>query len=279
MTLPKLTRRKFVAAGAAAAGASQIGCQSKQQVAQAQARALSVADVEQPQEQKGNGLNLILICVDTWGANYTGCYGNSRIKTPSVDRLAAKSAVFLDAFPETLPTIPTRRVLYTGRRIFPTQQILQPDDQVKTRGWHQLFAEDITLSEMLKKAGYTTALVSDLYHTFKPDKNFHRGFDCWRWIRGQEADRWESGPKSKIDVSQYLHASQKGPGPQQYLLNRLDWKREEDWLAARVFTDAMRWLDRNAQESNPFYLHVESFSPHEFWDPPEAYYRLYMKSN
>ncbi|MBI3693551.1 MAG: sulfatase [Acidobacteria bacterium] len=275
MAQRKINRRQFVAAGTAAAGAAQVACSGKQQVVQA----VPPPQPEQPQEQTGNGLNLILICVDTWGANYVGAYGNTWIKTPNVDRLAAKSALFVDAYPETLPTIPTRRVLYTGRRIFPTQQIVQPDDQVRIRGWHQLFAEDITFAEMLRKASYTTALISDLYHTFKPNKNFHRGFDCWRWIRGQEQDRWESGPKSKIDVAAFQHPTQKGPGPFQYLLNRLDWKKEEDWLAPRVFTDAMRWLDRNATEAKPFYLHIESFSPHEYWDPFDAYYRLYMKSN
>ena len=267
-----MTRREFVAAGAAGAAAG-AACQTNPQAAQA----IPPPPLEEPQEQKGNGLNLILICVDTWGANYVGAYGNTAIRTPHVDRLGLRSAVFTDAYPECLPTIPTRRVLYTGRRIFPTRQIVQPDDQVRIRGWHQLFAEDITLAEMLRKASYTTALVSDLYHTFKPHKNFHRGFDCWRWIRGQEADRWESGPRSKIDVRKYLHASQKGPGPFQYLLNRLDWKREEDWLPSRVFADAMRWLDRNSTENRPFYLHVESFAPHEYWDPYEPYYRLYMK--
>jgi arylsulfatase A-like enzyme len=236
---------------------------------------------EAPAAQTGNGLNLISVCVDTWGANMFGCYGNPRIRTPHADRLAAKSVLFADAYSECLPTIPMRRVLYTGRRIFPTMTIAQPDDPVRIRGWHQLFAEDITLAEMLQAASYRTAVISDLYHLFKPGKNFHRGFDCWRWIRGQEQDRWETGPRSRIDVSRCLHPSQlKLPGPvntvRQFLLNRQDWRREEDWLCARVFADAARWLDRNALESKPFYLHVESFSPHELWDPHDDYYRLYM---
>lgn len=235
--------------------------------------------MEQAAVQKGNGLNLITICVDTWGANYFGCYGNNWIKTPNMDRLASKSVLFTDAYSECLPTIPMRRVLYTGRRIFPVKQIVQPDDQVKIRGWHQLFAEDITLSEMLKAAAYRTALISDLYHTFKPGKNFHRGFDCWRWIRGQEQDRWESGPESKIKLADYMHPSQKGKPVLQYLLNRQDWKKEEDGLAPRVFADASRWLDRNAGEAHPFYLHIESFQPHEYWDPWDDYYRLYMKKD
>ena len=68
-------------------------------------------------------------------------------------------------------------------------------------------------------------------------------------------------------------------GPFQYLLNRREWKTEDDWLSAQVFREASRWLDNNAGGNQPFYLHIESFSPHEFWDPPEAYYRQYMKSD
>lgn len=236
-------------------------------------------------------LNLIQIVVDTWGTHWLGCYGNPHIRTPNVDALAAKSAVFADTYPEALATLPVRRSLYTGRRIFPGDLILQRDDQVKVRGWHQLYAEDVTLSETLRAAGYATALVSDLWHQFKPDKNFHRGFDSWQFIRGQEGDRLETGPRKAINLANYLHRSQLGmlkgstgvpsvrPAVMQYLLNRREWKSEEDWLASRVFNEAARWLENNADENQPFYLHIESFSPHEFWDPPDEYYRVYMKSN
>ena len=234
----------------------------------------------------GGKLNLIHIGVDTWGTHWLGCYGAKHVRTPNVDSLVARSAMFTDMYPEVLPTIPCRRSVYTGRRIFPSQMIVQPDDQVKIRGWHQLFTEDVTLSETLKAAGYTTGIISDIYHQFKPDKNFHRGFDSWRWIRGQESDRLETGPRDAIRIKDYLHPSQwKGigqqrmSGPLQYLLNRREWKDEDDWLAAQVFREAGRWLENNAGGNQPFQLHIESFSPHEFWDPPEDYYRMYMKSD
>ena len=83
---------------------------------------------------------------------------------------------------QNMKPLSQRRSIYTGRRIFPSDLILQRDDQVKIRGWHPLFTEDVTMSDTLKSAGYTTALISDIYHQFKPDKNFHRGFDSWRWI-------------------------------------------------------------------------------------------------
>lgn len=235
--------------------------------------------------QSTGRLNLIHIGIDTLGTHWLGCYGAGHVRTPNIDALAAKSAVFADAYPEVLPTLPDRRSIYTGRRIFPSEMVYQPDDQVKIRGWHQFFAEDVTMSETLQAAGYTTGIVSDLYHEFKPGKNYHRGFDSWRWIRGQEADRLESGPKSAINLANYMHPSQYRPwkgkagGPLQYLLNRREWKTEDDWLAAQVFRESARWLDNNAGENQPFFLHIESFSPHEFWDPPESFYRQYMKSS
>src|SRR5438067_1336247 len=86
--------------------------------------------------QENARLNIIHIGVDTWSAHYLGCYGNTEIRTPHVDALARKSVVFEDAYPEVLPTLPARRAIYTGRRVFPSDLILQRDDQVRIRGWH-----------------------------------------------------------------------------------------------------------------------------------------------
>jgi arylsulfatase A-like enzyme len=252
---------------------------TRRQLLQASAAAPALA------QDPGGPLNLIHIGVDTWGKHHLGHYGHTEYKTPHVDGLLAKSAVFQDAYPQALPTIPARRVIYTGRQVFPSEPIHQPDDQVKIRGWHQMYAEDVTLSEVLQASGYLTSIVSDLYHQFKPGKNFTRGFDCWNWIRGQESDHYRSGPRKHIDLSRFMHPSQpaarpaKPAGVYQYLINRQDWKSEDDWLAAQVFTAASKWLDENARESQPFYLHIESFSPHEFWDPPEDWYRLYFKKD
>ena len=254
----KITRRDLLAAPMAAPAAAALAAQPS-----------------------AGPLNIIHIGVDTWSAHYLGCYGNNEIRTPNVDALASKSVVFEEAYPEVLPTLPARRAIYTGRRIFPSDLILQRDDQVKIRGWHPLFTEDVTISETLKGAKYTTALVSDIYHQFKPDKNFHRGFDSWRWLRGHEADRLETGPRKAIPIADYVHPAYPGgkAGVMQYLLNRRTWKTTEDYLAARTFHEASQWLENNADEAHPFYLHIESFWPHEFWDPPEDFYRLYMKSD
>src|SRR5579863_7813584 len=122
------------------------------------ASALPAAAMQTSPPSPARKLNLIHIGVDTWGADWVGAYGNQSIHTPNVDRLLAKAAVFQDCYPEVLPTLPCRRSIYTGRRIFPSDLIEQPDDQVRIRGWHQMYAEDVTLSETLRKSGYTTAI-------------------------------------------------------------------------------------------------------------------------
>ena len=147
----------------------------------------------------GQPLNLIFIVVDTVRVDFLGCYGNTVVRTPAIDALARESAVFLDAHAEALPTLPARRSLYTGRRIFPSLFYTQADDTADAwRGWHGLYAEDVTLSQTLLGAGYTTALISDVYHQFKPGKNFQRGFQSWRWVRGLETDYAEKSDRSHV---------------------------------------------------------------------------------
>src|SRR5437762_2667582 len=104
--------------------------------------------------------------------------------------------------------------------------------------------------------------------------NFTRGFISHDYIRGQEMDRVRSGPLSKIDLRPHLHPDEKDlkrhTGLTQYLLNMLDRKSEEDYLAPRVFRSAERWIDDNT-EQKPFFLWIESLTPHEFWDPPKQF--------
>ena len=59
-----------------------------------------------------------------------------------------------------------------------------------------------------------------------------------------------------------------------YLLNVSDRRTEQDTFPAQVFQEASRWVWEN-QDAVPFLLVVDSFDPHEPWDPPAYYRRLY----
>ncbi|MFQ6074643.1 MAG: sulfatase [Candidatus Bathyarchaeia archaeon] len=229
-------------------------------------------------------MNLILIIIDSLRADHVGCYGNEWIRTPNMDRLSRESVLFEDAYPEGLPTIPVRRALFTGNRSYPWEEYpLWKGDWIRRRGWHPLRATDITVSEILKEHGYTTALITDAYHIFKPCMNFHRGFDSFQWIRGQEGDSYRTGPLRGVDVGRYvvpaleegrLHGRTTRSVLERYLKNVEDRRCEEDYFAPRVFRSAMKWLEDNRDQER-FFLCVDSFDPHEPWDPPSYYVDLY----
>jgi arylsulfatase A-like enzyme len=227
-----------------------------------------------------NGLNVIVICCDTLRADIVDQTHEDRVHMPNVQRLRKEGTTFTQAYAEALPTVPMRRGFYTGRRAFPWKHNIDDrGSEPNLVGWHAIPSEYTTLAETLCQNGVLTGLVADLYHLFKPTMNFTRGFASYDYIRGQETDRVRCGPLSKIDLKPHTHPDEKDPsrlsGFVQYLLNTMDRKTEEDYFAPRVFRSAAQWLDDNAGQK-PFYLQIESFTPHEFWDPPKHFADAYF---
>jgi hypothetical protein len=124
-----------------------------------------------PQKQSGNRLNLIVLVSDTFRADNLEVYGSQWVDAPALNRFAKEAVVFEQFYPEGMPTVPIRRQLYTGRRIFPTHTYFQQSTN-QSYGWHPLFVEDVTLAETLRAADYRTALIADVYHIMKPGLNF-----------------------------------------------------------------------------------------------------------
>ena len=232
-------------------------------------------------------MNVVLIIIDTLRQDYVGCYGNKWIKTPYIDSLAKESVLFTHAYPESLPTLQVRRVLQTGCRIFPFigHRAYKGNLFVGAPGWGPVSEERDTIAEILQRHGYRTAFITDTYHQFKPSMNFHRGFDEWTWIRGQERDPYRSGPtpsQEKIEnhIPENLRTKTRGAGVKftdfivKYLTNAAERCYEEDYFPARVFKAGATWLERN-QDAEKFFLVLDSFDPHEPWDPPTSYRKLY----
>jgi arylsulfatase A-like enzyme len=220
-------------------------------------------------------MNVILIILDSLRRDHLGCYGNNWIKTPNLDRFSGTSATFEMAYPESLPTIPIRRSIHTGIRTFPFRDYKIPKGgHVKIYGWQPIPDGQVTLAEILRHEGYRTAFITDVYHQFKPGMNFHRGFDEWRWIRGQEGDAYNSNPV--LDLEPYT--SEAGMCNKKilsrYLSNTSGRREERDYFGPRVFSEAERWIREN-HDVDRFFLCIDSFDPHEPWDPPEKYVDLY----
>lgn len=226
-------------------------------------------------------MNLIVICLDTFRADMVGPGGAmSHVQTPHLDALARESVSFTRAFGEGQPTLQMRRAFFTGRRSFPWRYNYDRRGHWHhAPGWHKIPPEQDTLAEVLLQRGYCTGMVADTYHMFKPTMNYTRGFCTYDFIRGQETDNWRGGTIDEIADQLRVHTHEPLDSPRiarlaQYLWNQRDRKQEEDYQCARVLRAAMHWLDDNAANA-PFFLWIDSFDPHEPWDPPTSYADAY----
>ena len=213
-------------------------------------------------------MNLIVLMLDSFRQDHISAYnkgvgpfeGVPACQTPNTDRFAESAIVFENAYPEGLPTIPVRCALMTGQQTLPF------------RAWEPLAPQDVTVAQILRREGYVCGLVSDCYHYRAPGMNFHREFNCYRWVRGQEYDPWVSSPP-KRNVDDYVnehYPPEWRARVAQFLANTDDFTEERHWFAAQDCEEAVNWLQANRGHRNVF-LWIDSFEPHEPWDPPKRF--------
>jgi arylsulfatase A-like enzyme len=212
-------------------------------------------------------VNIIVIMLDSLRQDHVGAYGKGRVfdgiepcRTPNLDAFAREAVVFDNAFPMGLPTMPVRTELFTGQATLPF------------KGWEPLAPAERTVAEILGPEGYTCGLVTDNYHFRAPGMNFHRGFHSYEHIRGQEYDPWRSAaPRRAVDdYCNERYTSQFRGLVARFLANTDGFGREEDWFAPRLADAACAWLRENRSHERCF-LWVDSFEPHEPWDPPKRF--------
>ncbi len=234
-----------------------------------------------PMHKGERNMNVVVVCLDSLRKDHVGVYGNDWIKTPNLDALAGETMRFTRAYPEAIPTICARRSLYTGIRAWPFRNWEPiPEEKSFSAGWQPMPEEQVSVTETLSKSGYQTALITDNYHLFKPEYNFQQGFDLFDFIRGQESDKYRS--MLAVSEEKVKHYTVPGNGEtlvekaHQYLANTVGRNGEEDWFAPKTFSRAMSYMETVASENGePFFLVVDSFDPHEPWDPPQKYIDLY----
>ncbi|MBO4316727.1 MAG: sulfatase [Mailhella sp.] len=223
-----------------------------------------------------NPRNAIVCMFDTWQFNYTGCYGNDWIKTPYIDKFAREGVLFENAYGNNMPTLPVRRSMMTGR--YTLHEI----------GWGPLRLEDTTIADLCWGTGVDTGMAYNSKVLFINKGGFARGFAHVSFSRGYDnyhfskdelythykaddlwsdpgfMDRVNADPDAKRIVKimkeeVLLHLRHK-----QY------WEGEEDQPVATNIGEAIKMLE-NMDRSHGFFLWIDSFDPHEPWDPPSVW--------
>jgi len=135
--------------------------------------------------------NFLFILADDYGWSQLGCYGSKYYETPYIDRLARQGMKFTDAYAACPVCSPTRASIMTGKypaRLHLTDFIAGgkfPYDKYKQPDWQKFLPlEEITIAEVLKTAGYTTASFGKWHLSIdkKPPKSLpynppRQGFD------------------------------------------------------------------------------------------------------
>jgi arylsulfatase A-like enzyme len=185
-------------------------------------------------------LNVIWIVADTFRRDHLGCYGNEWIRTPALDSFAAQSLRFDRHYSGSFPTMPNRADFFTGRLsgIF--------------MRWQPLARELNLLPSILRRNRIHTAAVVDTPFFLRDNMNYDRGFRTFIEIEGQ--DYWSRGLGDDT---------------------RSDWRHEADRYAPRTITRAAQWLEKHHREN--FFLYIDTWDPHEPWDAPDYYTKLYLE--
>ena len=150
----------------------------------------------------GDKLNFLLITIDTLRSDKLSCYGNEHIKTPNIDRLASRGALFLKAFAHTSTTLPSHANILLGT----TPLYHGVHDNVNFK----VMDEYLTLAEHLKQKGYSTGAVVGAF-PLDSIYGLSQGFDTYDGDFGQTVSgkRSEERPaESVVDKSlEFLNLS------------------------------------------------------------------------
>jgi arylsulfatase A-like enzyme len=177
-----------------------------------------------------------------------------------------------------MPTVPARRSILSGRRVFPFRGWHPYRGLLPEPGWAPIADVSTAFTSVLRRAGYWTAYVTDNTSLgFAPPwEPFRRSFD--RFVRrgGQIGGR--SDGVSDSELRHWLPQEMDDPDTRdrvrRYLANGRYSHDESRSFAARVFRDAAGVLDE-ATRRRPFALVVDTFEPHEPWTPPRHYIDMY----
>jgi arylsulfatase A-like enzyme len=113
-------------------------------------------------------------------------------------------------------------------------------------GWAPLPRNEKILAENLRNTGYTTVGIVDTPFFVKNGYGYDRGFSDFIWVRGQGSS-YEDVKKQR--------------------------RYETDYCAPKTLLEASRWIERHHKKK--FFLYVDTWDPHEPWDPPKWYTELY----
>jgi arylsulfatase A len=213
--------------------------------------------------------NFVFIMTDDQGYGDLGCYGHPTIKTPNIDAMATHGVRFTDCYARHKCS-PARASLMSGAFNFRVGvgAIVYPHSSVG------MCKETVTIPEMLKEIGYTSALVGKwhLGHAlgYLPTD---QGFDSYFGVPGtNHGDAMNHGlpvadgfkPGGGLTMKDYKADADKGTHGRSTILMRddrvIEWPTDITQLTKRYTHEAVKFIKEN--KDKPFFLYIAHGTPH-----------------
>ena len=206
--------------------------------------------------------NIIFIMADDLGYGDLGCYGQKLIKTPNLDRMATEGMKFRQFYAGNTVCAPSRSVLMTGQHMGHTHVRGNAGGNMSIQ---TLQDKDLTVAELLKQAGYATALCGkwglgdaqpgntglpndqgfDFFYGYLNQVHAHNYYPEFLWCN-----------KQKSPLRNKVVGTGKGYGGfvGGHAIERVDYSH--DLIAER----ALQFVEQN--EDQPFFLYLPLTIPH-----------------
>ncbi len=129
-------------------------------------------------------MKAVMLMFDSLNRGMLEPYGCDWTKTPNFKRLAERTVRFDQCYAGSLPCMPARRELHTGRCNF------------LHRSWGPVEPFDDSVPQILRENGVYSHLISDHMHYWEDGgATYHQRYNSWEIIRGQEGDKWKCLPE------------------------------------------------------------------------------------
>jgi arylsulfatase A-like enzyme len=200
--------------------------------------------------------NVLVILADDLGYGDVSCYGATDLKSPNIDQLMAAGMRFDNFYANCPVCSPTRAALMTGR--YP--DLVGVPGVIRTHitnNWGYLFPQAVLLPQMLKRAGYHTALVGKWHLGLaSPNLPNERGFDHFHGFLGDMMDDYYNHRRHGFN---YMRLNDKEIDPQGH--------------ATDLFTQwAIDYLrERSQKKDQPFLLYLAYNAPLAPIQPPQEW--------
>lgn len=238
------------------------------------------------QDKSTPGLpNIIYIYADDLGYGELGCYGQQKIKTPNLDRMAREGMRFTQHYTSSPVCAPARAMLMTGKHAGHStirgNFELGGFSDTAERGQMPLPRGQFTVANLLKQKNYSTALIGkwglgmgdgegcplihgfDYYYGYLDQKQAHNFYPSHLW----ENDKWDTLNQPWLNVHKPIDSTKASDADFNYF-------KGKEYAPAKMTEKALAFIERS--KSKPFFLYLPYTLPHVSLQAPEEYIKRYV---